>query len=235
MSWEDEDFDTKKDRDAEAPESSKASWEDENWEATWEQKPGDGQATQKPVTQPKPKPPVKPEKKEPEKPLTTEEKSQLKKDAEKQAKLADYDNAVELFKGVDENKQSKHISEDQLAILTKLEPANAADFIKLATAIGSRTKKYEENLHYPHFVKELCKSLCLSDKMNSSDVSEIVKALNVLVNDKLKAEKAPKKGMKKTAAKKKVAAATTATKSFDIEDEEEGGVEEGGGDYDDFM
>jgi len=237
MSWEDTDFDSNQPK---TPAVTTKAWdEEENWEASWEKRVEPKPASeQKPPPQKQAPKPVIPEKKEPEKPLTSEERSQLKKDAEKQAKLADFDNAVELFKGVDDSNK-KTLAEEQIEILTKFEPFNASDFGKLAAAIGTRTKKFEESLHYPQLVKDICKSLCLSDKMNSSDCSEIVKALNIIVNDKIKAEKAPKKGMKKTAAKKKVAS-TTAAKSFDLEDENEdgGGASAsagGSGDYDDFM
>jgi len=234
--WDDDEyFDAVKTAPEQAVPAAKASWEDEDFQPSWEKPPEVKPATEnKPPPQPKPKP-VKLEKKEPEKPLTSEERSQLKKDAEIQKQLADYDNAMELFKGVDTNKKKDHLAEEQIEILTKLEPRTQEDFAKFSAALIARVKKLEESLHYPPTIKELCKTLCNSEKLDSSDVSEIVKSLNVIVNDKLKAEKAPKKGMKKTAAKKKVT--VVAKKDLDEEEDDDvtGGGPRGADDFDDFM
>jgi len=132
-----------------------------------------------------------------------------------------------------EKGEKKAIQEDQLEILTNFNPVSAQDFTKFAAAIIARTKKYEESPVYPVFVRELCKSLCSSDHLDSTQVADVGKTLNTIVNDKLKAEKAPKKGMKKTAAKKK-AATTTKVVSGDI-DEEDDVHPVGNDDYDDFM
>jgi len=143
-----------------------------------------------------------PEKKEPDHPLTAEEKAQLKKEMEKRSKESDFQNAVELFSGIDDKKPVEKKSEDPavLNILTHFEPREKADFSKLAVAVAGITKKHESNSQFVEYVKELCK--LLTENMDSVDISEITKALNVVVNERLKTEKAPKKGMKKTAAKK---------------------------------
>jgi len=204
----------------------------EEWEASWEKIPPKPANTEvKPAEPKQPKP--KQEKKEPEKPkvLTSAEKGQLKKDAEQQEKLSDFQSLQELFDGVPE-KGKKSLTEEQNDILIKLEPRTTADFNKLAAAIAARTKRSEENPHFPLFFRELCK--LLTENMASSDVADAVKSLNIIVNDKIKVEKAPKKGMKKTAAKKK---AVATTKNIDDEEEyeDEAGSVVGGGDYDDFM
>jgi len=237
-SWDDEDFGEVNTTTTTTQSAPASSWDEEDFQPSWEKPTEVKTATDvKPPPQPKPKP-GKQEKKEPEKPLSSEERSQLKKDAEVQKKLADYDNAVELFKGVDtsNNKKKNQLAEDQIEILVKLEPGTKEEFAKFSAAIVARVRKHEESLHYAPTIKELCKALCSSDKLDSSDISEIVKSLNVIVNDKLKAEKAPKKGMKKTAAKKKVA--VPAKKDIDEEDDIDEDVTagpRGQDDYDDFM
>jgi len=239
MSWEEEEDFEPVGSTVATPAVIPAVARDEDWEAQWEVPAPQKQPGDKPG-EPRPKPPrkEKPPKKEPEKPklLTVEEKGQAKKDAEERAKMSDFENTVDLFDGIDKTK--KTISEDQTEILVQLEPKTVADFSKLAAAIAARTKKHEENPMYPNFVKELCKLLVATEHVSSSEVSDLAKALNIVVNDKLRVEKAPKKGMKKTAAKKKAATttATAAAKTQGDEEEEEGEYGAvGEGDYDDFM
>jgi len=114
--------------------------------------------------------------------------------------LADFQNTKELFAGVDAPVK-KPVAEDSNSILTTLEPKDEKDFLKLAAAIATRTKKYSEHEKFPLFVKELNK--LLSENLDSSDVNDIVKSLNIISNEKLRAEKGNKKGKKRSCQKEK--------------------------------
>lgn len=112
---------------------------------------------------------------------------------EKRSKESDLQNALDLFSGIDEKKPiEKKANETAVDILTQFAPREKADFIKLAGAVVGITKKHETGPHYVDYVKELCK--LLTENMDSSDITEITKSLNIVVNEKLKVEKAPKKG-----------------------------------------
>jgi len=250
MSWDDEDFDAKP-----APAEKLWSDEEETWEVKWDdtapkkvehndpaKKLGDQSKGQEEAPKP-PKPatkatPAKGSKKDPppavvEKELSTEERYNLKKEAEERVKAADFEHAKDLFAGVEPEKGKVAPTDDQNEILTKLDPNTVQDFNKLAGAIAARTKNFDESTHYPNFIKELCKQL--TENLTSSDVAEVVKTLNIIVNEKIKTEKAPKKGMKKTAAKKKAAVTATRADTEEYDEFEETAEGAGGANYDDYL
>jgi len=139
---------------------------------------------------------------------------------------SDYQNAKDMFGGVGDKRSQK--DEENLDINT-FQPSSEAEFERFAVAITKRLSTLESSGLYISFLKSLIRQLC-TPLTRVEDCKEISAVLNVIVNDKLKAEK------EKTKPKKKGGGATSGKKpnvkdAFDYD----GDAFEGGGDDDDFM
>jgi len=133
--------------------------------------------------------PRKPKKKaEPEKEveLTKEEALLESRKREELVKESDFKNALDLF-GADTVVVKKAVVTGDLMTMT---PATNADFTKFSQLLADRAKSFSESPHYAHLVKETVKSLC--EPLSVDDVRDLVKILNLLVNDKIKSVKGGK-------------------------------------------
>jgi len=167
---------------------------------------------------------------EEEEELIAEDRIKQKKESEERSKAADFVVAKDLFGDIDRIKNlPTNEKEKNDIILLELDPKDDYEFQELARAIAKRVEKYTTDFHYRNFVKELTKMCC--ESLTTDDMNDIVTALNVIVNAKLKAQKGGKGKGKKTQAKKKLNVAKKDDDEF-----ENGGEDELHGDYeDDFM
>lgn len=76
-------------------------------------------------------------------------------------------------------------------------PKSAEDFIQFAKMLGQRASHFSEDHHYPEFCKELVRQIVAP--MKSNDIHDLIVALTVVMNTKMKVEKGPQS----TASKKK--------------------------------
>jgi len=200
MSWDDEDFDVTK---VVVPSNStKKDWEEpeESWEAIAAREAKE--AAEKSASVPKnpaagkPKEPKK--KAEPniaEKELTPEEALLESRKREELVEAADLKIAVDLF-GADSTPAKKRTPPATGDVLT-MNPESEADFTTFAELLATRACSFSGSTHYRHLVKETTKHLC--EPLNVDDVRDLIKALNLVVNDKIKQAKG---GKSKAPAKK---------------------------------
>lgn len=202
--WDDEDVDVK----------PKASWDE-----------GDTPKPAKTVQAPQKKTEKKPPEKKtaatkPEEPLDPiAEKARKQKLVEE----ADYQNAEDLFSGIGEKRSEKDESID----INTFQPSSEAEFERYANAIAKKLATHESSGLYVSFLKSLIRQLC-TPLPRVEDCKEIGAVVNVVVNDKLKAEK------EKTKPKKKGGGATSGKKANvkDAFDYDGGAYDDGD---DDFM
>jgi len=125
--------------------------------------------------------------------LTKEEALLESRKREQIVKESDFKNALDLF-GADTVAVKKAVVSGDLMSMT---PSTNADFTKFSQLLSDRAKTFSESPHYPHLVKESVKSL--SEPLSVDDVRDLVKILNLIVNEKIKSVKG---GKAKPAAKK---------------------------------
>jgi len=144
----------------------------------------------------------------PANPLTYEEKKALQDRVEK----ADFAHAVDLFDGVQdadneslfgEGGASKRKQEESSTTALPaddetFQPTTPADFKKFGTMLAQKITPYKENFSYHECVKQFLKDATASS--DPEEVKELIATLNVIVNERIKAQQTPKK--KKAAAKK---------------------------------
>eukprot|EP01120_Amphizonella_sp_Union-15-10_P001785 TRINITY_DN1192_c0_g1_i1.p1 TRINITY_DN1192_c0_g1~~TRINITY_DN1192_c0_g1_i1.p1 ORF type:complete len:218 (-),score=78.28 TRINITY_DN1192_c0_g1_i1:96-749(-) len=172
----------------------KNNWDDEEDEAfvpppkaAWdeEEKPLPVKQPQQPSTQTKKKETVNKKKNvEPTKILTKEE-------LRERELLADYDEAQSLFSGVVQNSEKSKSALEEIDALKTFEPKTKLEFEKFADMITQVVSKYQTSLFYREFLKNLLKQL--TSGLLVEDLKELVSALNVIMNDKVKKKKTVKK------------------------------------------
>eukprot|EP01137_Pigoraptor_chileana_P012230 Opistho-2@64372 len=146
--------------------------------------------------------------------LTPEEEAAEKLRRQKLIEEADLQNAKDLFSTGGED-AAPALTGDSI---DTMRPKSAADFDKLEKAIAKKLGEYEHSVEYVPFLETLFRDLCAG--VSSEDIRRIISVLNVLLNEKQKAEKGPANKGKKKAPPKKVVALDE-----DFVD----------GEYDDFM
>eukprot|EP01094_Clydonella_sp_ATCC50884_P002991 TRINITY_DN122_c0_g1_i1.p1 TRINITY_DN122_c0_g1~~TRINITY_DN122_c0_g1_i1.p1 ORF type:complete len:266 (+),score=102.54 TRINITY_DN122_c0_g1_i1:82-798(+) len=112
-------------------------------------------------------------------------------------KQSDYEHAADLF-GAEDVPEAEQVVVEEVTVLN-YKPRELAEFKKLAKMMAELHQKYHESRHYPVFVRELCKAS--TEKLISEDVKEVVRVLNTVATEKIKAEKSKKtkkKGPKTT-------------------------------------
>ncbi|KAF2077159.1 hypothetical protein CYY_001544 [Polysphondylium violaceum] len=192
--WDDEDF-----------ESSK--WADENREGAdvdeWDAESEEEEAndTPKPVVE-KPKPALtkkqalqkalelkeKEERESKNKPTSEFDIYMDEKRKKELQEASDLENSKTLFSGlaVSTNTGASPID--------SFKPSTEKEFIQYADMLSDYIKKYDTSIHYLEFFKQILKKT-LPDT-SSKDLGEISKALNVMLNEKIKNEKNTGKGKK---------------------------------------
>jgi len=144
-----------------------------------------------------------------------EEKGRMKQDAEDRVKEFDYKNTLLLF-GIDAPpKMSEKEKEKNDDILKNLIPSEEKDFMVLAKAIATRVECYNTNYNYMSFLKDLAKEIV--EPASSEDVSDLMKSMTAILNDKLKNSK-PKKPKVTTKAKGKLLITKGADNDFEFDD-----------------
>jgi len=233
-SWEDEDLDafTIKpatpaaalvgqwdDEDVEGGGEVKDSWEDED--AAPEEKPKiDTQKNFAKTSKKKPsgKKIIKKEEiklaeeeaSQPVQPLTYEERKKLQDIVER----SDFDNAVDIFEGVDNDNEALFGP----ASATKVDadafvPTTQADFKKFGSMLAEQLVVYQDNFSYIDCLKVLLKDATAAS--DPEEIKELISSLNVLVNERIKAQQPAKK--KKAAAKRQAAAKSKESVRMDDE------------------
>ncbi|KYQ88918.1 eukaryotic translation initiation factor 3 subunit 1 [Tieghemostelium lacteum] len=128
---------------------------------------------------------------------------------------SDLEHANSLFSG---------LSTTDTGVLSGFTPSSEKDFEKYAGIISDYITKYDASFHFPSFFKALIrKSLA---NVNSATINDISKVLTVMLNDKIKSEKAGTNKNKSKAAGKSSIKMDKAIQTFDDLSEE---------DDDDFM
>eukprot|EP01089_Gocevia_fonbrunei_P015741 TRINITY_DN4692_c0_g1_i4.p1 TRINITY_DN4692_c0_g1~~TRINITY_DN4692_c0_g1_i4.p1 ORF type:complete len:199 (+),score=62.48 TRINITY_DN4692_c0_g1_i4:140-736(+) len=148
-------------------------------------------------------------------PLTAEQK----KENEKRSQASDFENTQDLFGGVEVEsgyESVKVVDDDQLfgnddddespttqrgsSPLDTFKPSSGKDFEKFARMLGEKIVPYEESYHYVDFLKHLLKEI--SGELAPEQIKELITALNVITNAKIKNQSTSKK--KKPVKKKAV-------------------------------
>jgi len=189
----------------------KDSWDDEESTTTgiqikgsWEDE--DVEVPQEPVKKAEPpkKPAAKPAKKAAAVPTYVSSGDPVvdKMREQRLVEEADFQNVEDMF-GVSKEKKIDDVITDpnpkpREPDLLEAKPKTEAEFENLAAEIAKKLSKHETSFHYPYFVRSLTKHLCISFN-KVEDVKEIITALNVVANDKLKSEKPKPKQPKKAA------------------------------------
>eukprot|EP01123_Difflugia_compressa_P006731 TRINITY_DN19081_c0_g1_i1.p1 TRINITY_DN19081_c0_g1~~TRINITY_DN19081_c0_g1_i1.p1 ORF type:complete len:253 (-),score=88.83 TRINITY_DN19081_c0_g1_i1:25-783(-) len=198
--WEDED------KDVEGWEPEDPSKKSNAPKQTGEAKPTQPKEPKKPkVKGGKSKKEIEMEKEKEEIQITAEEKRRLKEEAEEKVREADLIVARDLFDGIEDGEKGDHESQIQKQfdkLLVTFNPKEEKDWKEYVKAIGKRIEKYGEDQHYILFVKELMKLATV--QLDNDDLNEITKALTLIQNEKLKAQKGKGKIKAKTTAKKKL-------------------------------
>lgn len=112
-----------------------------------------------------------------------------------------------------------------VTLIEAMEPATPDDFDRFRQAIVKKVIKYKGSYHYQAFAENLTKDV--ANELNAEGAGKVSKALAVLINEKQKAERGPKKGNKAKAKGKANVTVKKGPMNFDddfIED-----------DFDDFM
>jgi len=193
MNWDDEDFEGPPavspvaagnwdDEDADA--KPKASWDEE--EETPQTKKAPPKPAEKKVTKPASKQPPAIVKEVPLDPLAEKLRKQ------KLVEESDYQNVQDIFSGIGDKKSEKE--EDKIDINT-FQPSSEIEFERLASAVAKKLTSLEASGLYASFLKSLIRQVCTP--LRYEDCKDISAAINVVVNDKLKAEKEKSKPKKK--------------------------------------
>eukprot|EP01087_Luapelamoeba_hula_P007653 TRINITY_DN186_c0_g1_i1.p1 TRINITY_DN186_c0_g1~~TRINITY_DN186_c0_g1_i1.p1 ORF type:complete len:263 (-),score=85.38 TRINITY_DN186_c0_g1_i1:50-781(-) len=133
------------------------------------------------------------------KPLSYEEKRALQEKVEQ----SDLENAKDMFGELDaDNEDMFGGATSSKSVAVDTEPKTAEEFKKRATTVAAQCTKYQESYHYLEFLKQLAKDITTA--CSPEDVKELVAVLNVVANDKIKAQTTKKKRgpAKKVAVKK---------------------------------
>eukprot|EP00026_Physarum_polycephalum_P015368 Phypoly_transcript_16032.p1 GENE.Phypoly_transcript_16032~~Phypoly_transcript_16032.p1 ORF type:complete len:236 (+),score=67.63 Phypoly_transcript_16032:60-767(+) len=203
MSWEDEDFtpakpgtkpvsDSWEDEDSNTSSGIqiKGSWEDEDVTTPEPAKPKAAEP-KKPAAKPAPKKAVaKPTYVSSGDPLVDKMREQ------RLVEEADYQNVEDMF-GLSKPEEKSGETDHEPDLLDQ-KPKTEAEFEHFAAQIAEKLSAHERSFNYPFFVKSLTKHLC-TNFSKAEDIKDIITALNVLVNEKLKSEKPKPKQPKKAA------------------------------------
>lgn len=139
---------------------------------------------------------------------------------------ADFENAQGLF---DMSKSKKKADAPGSETIDAFVAKTAADGEVLAEKVATKLLTLENTPFYNEMLKSLMKKVTAN--LQSDDVKEIATTVQVVANDKLKAERDKNKGKKKSnAAAKKATVKETHNSAFDNMDE----YDDGADDYD-FM
>ncbi|KAG8471186.1 hypothetical protein KFE25_009607 [Diacronema lutheri] len=139
---------------------------------------------------------------------------------------ADFENAQGIF---DMSRAKKALEAPGAETIDAFVARNATDGEALADKVAQKLLQFENTPFYLAMLKSLVKHASAS--MSADDVKELSTSVQVIANDKLKAERERQKGKKKpTAASKKASIAQSHNPAFDNTDE----YGDFGGD-DDFM
>jgi len=135
----------------------------------------------------------------PVKPLTYEEKRARQDTVEKE----DLENAKDIFDGVDADNDDLFGSSQPTPKLAALDlnPTSPAEFIKYGTLLAERVTPYKDAYGYTDCLKQFLKDSTVA--LDPEEIKELVAKLNVIVNDRIKAQQPTSK--KKRAAVKKAA------------------------------
>lgn len=113
--------------------------------------------------------------------------------------------------------------------LDAFDPESKEEFKEFAGAICWKLAQYKESIHFPQFLEDLVRNLCVN--LSASDIKKVKISVENLYTEKLKVEKEKNK---KASAKAK-SKATLRSNIDDIDDYQKYGNEYGGDDFDDFM
>jgi len=102
---------------------------------------------------------------------------------------SDLENSKQLFEGL-----SVSAAATTASPIDSFKPSSEKEFLQYADMISDYIKKYESSIHFLEFFKQITKKSL--ENTPSKDVGEISKALNVMLNDKIKNEKNTGKGKK---------------------------------------
>jgi len=202
MSWDDDDFEAPPpvtpalgnwdDEDAPKPH---ASWDEDDTPQAKKAPPPDKKNIKPPASKKPAAAPAVAIKEEILDPL--EEKLRKQKLVEE----SDYQNTKDIFSGIGDKRNEK----DEEVDINTFHPSSEAEFERLAAAVAKKLTTLEGSGLYASFLKSLVRQICTP--LRVEDCKDISAALNVVVNDKLKAEK------EKTKPKKKGGGATSGKKT----------------------
>jgi len=105
-----------------------------------------------------------------------------------------------LFGGGDEKKSEKKEVEAKVDSLDSFVPETKEQFDKFGKLLAARISPHQDSFHYLEFLKSLLKEV--TESLSPEEIKELVSALNVITNTKIKNANVGKKGKKP--AKKKV-------------------------------
>lgn len=113
--------------------------------------------------------------------------------------------------------------------LDAFDPQSKEEFKEFAAALSWKVAQYKESTHFPQFIEDLVRSLCVN--LSATDIKKVKISVENLHTEKLKIEK---QNTKKTSAKAK-AKATLRTDINDIDGYQKYGNDFVADEYDDFM
>jgi hypothetical protein len=163
--------------------------------------------------------------KEPAAPLSKEEQDAAKRRAKDQVLKADFGNLQDAF-GISGSSADDETATNTLANFV---PITEEDFVELARRINEKLQPIKGSFHYSKLVKALMRHM--SSDMKTEDAKEMVTTANVLLNERIAADKAKDGKKKKTSTAPVKKQVNTKTAMGDDDEEYDSGD---GGDLDAF-